>query len=92
MNASNIKAEVSAKEPWPRTLEKEVELSMGVVCTLNASIFNNGLQYHGALLTTIESTFFPLAQGSCWMNFWYTLPFCMSLMQSSAGNCAITIL
>ena len=26
------------------------------------------------------------------MNFWYTLPSCMSLMQYSAGNCAITIL
>ena len=45
-----------------------------------------------SVLTTIKSAFFPLAQGSCWMNFWYTLPFCMSLMQSSAGNCALTIL
>ena len=26
------------------------------------------------------------------MNVWYTLPSCMSLMQYSAGNCAITIL
>ena len=55
MNASNIKAEVSAKEPWPRTLEKEVELSMGVVCTLNASIFNNGLQYHKDLVKVSQS-------------------------------------
>ena len=55
MNASNIKAEVSAKEPCPRTLEKEVELSMGVVCTLNASIFNNGLQYHKDLLKVSQS-------------------------------------
>ena len=30
-----------------------------------------------SVLTTIKSAFFPLAQGSCWMNFWYTTILCL---------------